>query len=130
MTLITVQSFGFNFRCPDPGSYDLLADVRRRFRNPFEDDALRELTGDHPKVVARVLGEPGAWQYIDGLFYIALALASNGRRPVVIMIGCAGGRHRSRVIANRLGEFLDDYSDHTVRVEHLDDGKPVTASSS
>jgi len=44
---------------------------------------------------------------------------AEGKRYLTIAIGCTGGRHRSVVVAQQLGEHLIE-NGHKVRVRHRD----------
>ena len=88
---------------------DVLVDVREHLRDPHVDPAFRELTGHDRAVMERVLSTPGASALIDALVAAAAALLPGARktgRLVRVAIGCAGGRHRSVVIADAVAARL------------------------
>jgi RNase adaptor protein for sRNA GlmZ degradation len=118
-----LSSFGYCWRVPPRA--DMTVDLRDHFRDPHAVDGLRELTADDPRVTAAVLATPGLAGLIDALCAAARAYLAGGR-PVIIAIGCAGGRHRSAVVAARVGRQLE-LDGVAVTVDHLDIGKPVVS---
>lgn len=97
-TTVTVISFGY-LHGPAPEAHAVI-DVRHHFRDPHVDPALRNLTGADEPVVSAVLGTSGIGALIESLAAIARAFrAGPCPGPLVIAVGCAGGRHRSAVIA-------------------------------
>lgn len=123
---VVVTSFGYLHG--DSPQADITIDTRRHFRNPHHDPHMRELTGLDSSVSEHVLGTAGVAnvvrhaveQVLDLLFDVA------DRRLMVVRlaVGCAGGRHRSVAIAERVAELLRA-ADVGVDVEHRDVGKPV-----
>ena len=104
--VVLVTSFGYLHSTPRA---DVLVDVREHLRDPHVDPAFRELTGHDTAVMERVLATPGAGALIDALVAAAAALlpgACKTGRLVRVAIGCAGGRHRSVVIANAVAARL------------------------
>jgi len=103
---VLVTSFGYLHSTPRA---DVLVDVREHLRDPHVDPAFRELTGHDRAVMERVLSTPGASALIDALVAAAAALLPRARktgRLVRVAIGCAGGRHRSVVIADAVAARL------------------------
>ena len=103
---VLVTSFGYLHSTPRA---DVLVDVREHLRDPHVDPAFRALTGHDTAVMERVLSTPGASALIDALVAAAAALLPGARRTgrlVRVAIGCAGGRHRSVVIADAVAARL------------------------
>ncbi|MGH8919965.1 MAG: RapZ C-terminal domain-containing protein, partial [Actinomycetes bacterium] len=122
-----ITSFGYlHLRERHPRA-DLVVDVREHLRDPHVDPGMRVLTGLDPTVVSKVLTTPGAPGLIDALVHAAGALlpaACRAGRLVTIAIGCAGGRHRSVVIAATVAERLT-HAGWGAEAEHLHLGMPV-----
>lgn len=122
MATITVTSFGFGHAAPPEA--DLTFDARRRLRDPHVDPAMRQLTGHDEIVRNRVLGTPGAETLALNLVATAWDLYRYTGQPVTIAVGCAGGRHRSVVLAELVAAELRGYGIATT-VTHRDVDKPV-----
>ena len=125
---VLVTSFGYLHG--DPPRADVLVDVREHLRDPHVDPAFRELTGHDTAVMERVLATPGASALIDALVAAAAALlpgARKTRRLVRVAIGCAGGRHRSVVIADAVAArlALAGWATWGTEAEHLHLHLPV-----
>ena len=118
MTAVTIVSFGY-LHGPPPEA-DVVVDLRHRLRDPHVDPAFRELTGEDAAVRGKVMNTMGAdgiaWSIAD----LVESLAAAGG-PVTIAIGCAGGRHRSYVMAEWVAELVE--CETTVR--HRDAHLPV-----
>jgi UPF0042 nucleotide-binding protein len=55
--------------------------------------------------------------------YVKFALpyyVNEGKSYLTVAIGCTGGRHRSVMIAERLGDALSDVAGARARVKHRD----------
>ncbi len=104
---VTLLSFGYSFGIPYEA--DLLLDVRF-LPNPFFVEELRHLKGDDPRVADYVLQWEEAREFLErvqGFIQFLLPLyAREGKTQLTIAVGCTGGRHRSMVIVNRLGEIF------------------------
>jgi len=107
---VLVTSFGYlHLHGEPPLKADVLMDVRDHLRDPHVDPTFRELTGHDTAVMERVLATPGASELIDALAAAAAALlpgAQQTGRLIRVAIGCAGGRHRSVVIADAIAARL------------------------
>lgn len=122
---VVVTSFGY-LHGP-PGDADIVVDVRGHFRDPHVNSRLRELTGHDHDVWVNVLNMPGAFDLIAGITLAASALLHPARitdRLIRIAIGCAGGRHRSVVLAESIADRLTTEGWRS-KTEHRDVGKPV-----
>lgn len=117
---VSVVSFGFKYGIPLDA--DLLIDVRF-LPNPFYVEELRPLTGEHPDVQEYIFKNPVAQEFLDKylafLEYILPFYVKEGKRHLVIGVGCTGGQHRSVAIAERIGVFLTEHF-YTMRVRHRD----------
>jgi RNase adapter protein RapZ len=118
---IRLVSFGFKFGSPVDA--DLLFDVRF-IRNPYFEPTLKDLPGSMPAVQSYVFAEPEAEEYVrhvQALLEFCLPrFEREGRSYVTIGVGCTGGRHRSVVIADRLGKLLTERSGLSLDVVHRD----------
>ncbi|HHY26152.1 MAG TPA: RNase adapter RapZ [Desulfitobacterium dehalogenans] len=117
---VSVVSFGFKYGIPL--DVDLLIDVRF-LPNPFYVSELRPLTGEHPQVKDYIFSNPVAQEFVDkylGLLeFILPYYVKEGKRHLVIGVGCTGGQHRSVAIAERIGVFLQERN-YTMSVKHRD----------
>lgn len=117
---VTVASFGFKHGTPLDA--DLLFDVRF-LRNPYYTEELRPLTGQNPLVNDYVMDDERTGAFLDRLYdLVGWSLphyVSEGKAYLTIAIGCTGGRHRSVVVAEKLGTFLRDRG-YRVLVQHRD----------
>jgi UPF0042 nucleotide-binding protein len=104
---IVVQSFAFPRGLPREA--DLVFDLRF-LRNPHWVPELRELTGQDPAVAAYVEADPdfaAFWQRLVGFIVPLLPrYVAEGKKYLTVAVGCTGGRHRSVLVAERLGGHL------------------------
>lgn len=118
--LVTVTSFGFKFGLPLDA--DLIFDVRFLI-NPHYVEALKPYDGRHQAIQEFVLEDPDSGLFLDKLYdLIEFSLpryVGEGKAYLTIAIGCTGGRHRSVVVAERLGQFLQSKGYRTL-VQHRD----------
>ena len=122
---VVVTSFGYLHG--DPPKADLTVDVRHHLRDPHLDPAMREMTGLDVAVIEQVLSTPGANGLIDALVAAASALLPAACRAgwlVTVAIGCAGGRHRSVVLADAVRARLS-LAGWGAETEHLHIGEAV-----
>ena len=104
---VTLLSFGYSLGIPYEA--DLVMDVRF-LPNPYFVEELKRLSGGDCRVAEYVL----QWeetrdflQRMEGFIRFLLPLYKReGKTHLTIAIGCTGGRHRSMVIVNKLGENL------------------------
>ncbi|MDQ1519151.1 MAG: RNase adapter protein RapZ [Actinomycetota bacterium] len=117
---VNVVSFGYKHGLPL--DVDLVFDCRF-LPNPHWVDRLRPLTGTDPDVREYVMRQPLSnefLQHIDDLLAMLLpAFQQEGKSYLSIGIGCTGGRHRSVVIAEELGQRLRRHGVRTA-VRHRD----------
>jgi UPF0042 nucleotide-binding protein len=115
-TLLKVRVFSFGYRWhTDPadlaesGHCEITVDLRVLLRNPIHDPALRQQTGLEPVVRDYVLATPGARGILAAtavLTRAALGPVDRQGLAVTVAFGCAGGRHRSVVLATALRNLL------------------------
>lgn len=121
----TIISFGYKFGLPLDA--DLVLDVRF-LPNPHWVPGLRELTGTDADVRDYVLGKEVTADFLgraQDLFAVLLpGYESEGRHYLTIAVGCTGGRHRSVVLAEQLGTFIQDKG-YPAKVIHRDVERPV-----
>lgn len=118
--MITVLSFGFKYGIPVDS--DLVFDVRF-LPNPFYIPELKQFSGNEEPVKEYVLKHEVTKNFLDKLNDMLGFLLPNyvkeGKRQLIISVGCTGGRHRSVAIANALYEILKEQG-HKATVEHRD----------
>jgi UPF0042 nucleotide-binding protein len=119
----TVISFGYKYGLPLDA--DLVVDCRF-LPNPHWVEELRPHTGQDADVRAYVLGQPAAGEFLEryeGIVRLLLeGYEREGKRYVLLAVGCTGGKHRSvamtEELARRLaGPGLD------VQIQHRDLGR-------
>ena len=108
-SLFEIKIVSFGFKHGIPMDADLVFDVRC-LPNPFYVPELKYKTGNDMEVQDYVMKFPSAVTFFDKLadmmeFLIPLYV-EEGKKSLMIAIGCTGGHHRSVTIANRLGDFL------------------------
>jgi UPF0042 nucleotide-binding protein len=118
--VITVLSFGFKYGIPVDS--DLVFDVRF-LPNPYYIPELKKYSGNDKPVRDYVLDFEGTKTFIDKLQDMLIYLIPNykkeGKRQLIVSIGCTGGRHRSVAIANKIYEILE-HSGYKVNIDHRD----------
>lgn len=106
---ITLVSFGFPSGLPQEA--DLVIDVRF-LRNPHYIPDLREKTGLDPAVRTYISEDPDFpefYERVGGLIEFLLPrFVREGKKYVMIAIGCTGGKHRSVSFVEMLGTRLSD----------------------
>jgi UPF0042 nucleotide-binding protein len=104
---VQVVSFGHKFG--NPQNLDLMFDVRH-LPNPFFEPKLKDLVGDDPRIVKFLRQHPEVDETVDRFYglldYLLPFYKREGKAYLTVGIGCTGGRHRSVMVANRLGELL------------------------
>ena len=118
--MITVLSFGFKYGIPVDS--DLVFDVRF-IPNPFYIPELKQFSGMDEPVKAYVLKHEVTSNFLEKLNDMFEFLIPNyvkeGKRQLIIAIGCTGGRHRSVAITNAVYESLKAKG-QKVTMEHRD----------
>ncbi|WP_125154017.1 RNase adapter RapZ [Clostridium rectalis] len=118
--MITIVSFGFKYGIPLDS--DLVFDVRF-LPNPYYIQELKYFSGNDKPVRDYVMSYGETIQFIDKLEDMLVFLIPNylkeGKRQLIVSIGCTGGRHRSVAIANALFSRLNK-SGNKVNIDHRD----------
>ncbi|MDR0929436.1 MAG: RNase adapter RapZ [Oscillospiraceae bacterium] len=119
---IKVELTSFGFKRGHPRDADLVLDVRF-LPNPFYIDDIRFQTGLQSGVREYVLGAPVTQTFLakslDMLAFLLPNYQNEGKRRLIIGVGCTGGAHRSVAIAEALGEGLRHIG-YRAKVQHRD----------
>jgi RNase adaptor protein for sRNA GlmZ degradation len=131
---VVVYSFGYLHEAGIPGRItgerpEFVVDVRNLFRDPHCDPSFRQLTGRDDAVRARVLDQAGAIEFVQMQAATVASLIpsverATQRRLLRVAIGCAGGRHRSVVLAESLAILLNQ-RDIGAEITHVHIRRPV-----
>ncbi len=117
---IKVISFGFKHGIPVDA--DMVFDVRC-FPNPFYIPELREKTGNDKEVQDYVMNNTSAVEYLkkieEMIDYLIPVFSGEGRKMLIVAIGCTGGHHRSVTFAKKLTDYVKSIG-HTASVVHRD----------
>jgi len=120
---LTLMSFGYKYGLPVDA--DLVADCRF-LPNPHWVEELRPHTGQDPDVRAYVLDQPSAGEFLEryeGVVRLLLeGYEREGKRYVLLAVGCTGGKHRSVAMTEELGRRLAGPG-VDVQVQHRDLGR-------
>lgn len=118
--IITVLSFGFKYGIPVDS--DLVFDVRF-LPNPFYIPDLKHYSGNETPVSEYVMSFPQTKEFVDKLHdmlkFLIPSYLKEGKRQLIISIGCTGGRHRSVTIANEIYKRLKS-DGQIVNIDHRD----------
>ena len=118
---VTVLSFGFKYGLPLDA--DMVFDIRF-LPTPYYVEERRPMSGEDQQVQEYIAQWPeteGFWDRMLSLVNFVLPqYMKEGRRQVVIAIGCTGGRHRSVYLANRLYKELQAQTSYGVTLEQRD----------
>lgn len=118
---ISLISFGHKFGTPQ--NPDILFDVRF-LPNPYFIPELKPLKGTDAIVSDFVLGNEEAREFLSRvehlLDFLVPQYIKEGRKYLVIGIGCTGGRHRSPVIAEYLAKHISKIHSLQPNVIHRD----------
>lgn len=113
--IISIISFGYKYGIPF--SSDILFDVRF-LRNPYFVPEFREMTGKEPPVRDYVFETADAREFMakieDLLDFLVPKFVEEGKTYLTVSIGCTGGKHRSVAIAERLAQYLEGRSIHSL----------------
>lgn len=122
---VTVLSFGFKYGIPMDS--DLVFDVRF-IPNPFYIPELKPFSGKDEPVRKYVLEQEETKGFmtrtIDMMEFLIPNYVKEGKRQLIISIGCTGGRHRSVAIAEELYRSLLS-KNFNASVEHRDVSEDV-----
>lgn len=123
---ITVVSFGFKYGIPMDS--DLVFDVRF-LPNPFYIPELKPFSGNDEPVKKYVLEKDETKEFMskieDMLKFLIPNYVKEGKRQLIVSIGCTGGRHRSVAIANAIYETLNN-DGFKATIEHRDVNEDVS----
>ena len=115
-----IMSFGYKRGIPRES--DLVFDVRF-LPNPFYIKEIRAYTGQEPPVRDYVMGKEETCAFLVHLYalvdYLIPLYQKEGKRRLMIAIGCTGGAHRSVAISEALGAHLRAMGQN-VNVTHRD----------
>ena len=115
-----IMSFGYKRGIPRES--DLVFDVRF-LPNPFYIKDIRAFTGLEAPVRDYVLGKEETRSFLSHLYamvdYLIPLYQREGKRRLMVAIGCTGGAHRSVAISEALGAHLRALG-QTVNVTHRD----------
>jgi UPF0042 nucleotide-binding protein len=115
-----VISFGYKFGIPLDA--DIVLDVRF-LPNPYWVEDLRDLTGLDDGVKEYVRSHDVTEEFLlrarDLLAVLLPGYQAEGRHYLTVAIGCTGGRHRSVVLAESIGELIREKG-FGVKVIHRD----------
>ncbi|WP_035292324.1 RNase adapter RapZ [Clostridium sp. KNHs214] len=124
--MITVLSFGFKYGIPLDS--DLVFDVRF-LPNPYYIPELKQYSGNDSSVRDYVMDFKETTDFVkkleDMLNFLIPNYIKEGKRQLIISIGCTGGRHRSVTIANAMYQKLRDKG-HNVTIDHRDINEDVS----
>ncbi len=119
--IVEVISFGYKFGIPL--ECDLTFDVRF-IENPFYVSSLKEFSGLNDNVRDFVLTKDESKIFLDKVCDLIDFLLPNyireGRKELVIGIGCTGGKHRSVAISEEIYRRLHKYEKYKLVIEHRD----------
>jgi len=115
-----VMSFGFKRGLPRQA--DLVVDVRF-LPNPFYIESLCRHSGLDEDVRDFVMDHPTTQEFMarwkEMLSFLIPHYREEGKRRLVIAVGCTGGQHRSVAIAEAIGAFLREM-DLPTEINHRD----------
>ena len=119
---IRTEVMSFGFKRGIPRESDLVFDVRF-LPNPFYIREIRAYTGLEAPVRDYVLEKPETKAFLTHLYgmidYLLPLYQKEGKRRLMIAVGCTGGAHRSVAISEALGEHLRAIG-KPVTVKHRD----------
>lgn len=99
----------FAYKNGIPPEADLVLDVRF-LPNPYFVQELTALSGEDPPVKEYVLGQGETQAFLARLYefldFLLPRYQQEGKSHLTVAVGCTGGRHRSVVIVQSLGEHL------------------------
>ncbi len=117
---IAIISFGYKFGIPVDS--DLVFDTRF-LPNPFYVDKLRDKTGKTKNVRDFVLNSLETEKFLEKLYefidYLMPNFMEEGKSYLTISLGCTGGKHRSVVLAEKMGDHLKSRNCNVI-INHRD----------
>lgn len=117
-----VEIMSFGYKRGIPRESDLVFDVRF-LPNPYYIREIRAYTGLEAPVRDYVLGKEETQAFLRHLYdlvdYLIPLYQREGKRRLMIAVGCTGGAHRSTAISEALGQHLRA-AGHSVNVTHRD----------
>lgn len=118
--MITVVSFGFKYGIPVDS--DLVFDVRF-LPNPYYIPELKHYSGLEKPVSDYVMRFEETQTFVkkldDMLEFLIPSYIKEGKRQLIVSIGCTGGRHRSVTIADAIYKNLKLHG-HKANLDHRD----------
>jgi len=118
--VINLTSFGYRYGLPPDA--DMVLDVRF-LPNPYFVNGLKKLDGSEKRVQDYVLDSEEGGIFLQKLFklmdYLIPLYEEEGKANINIALGCTGGRHRSVVILNQLGEYFSG-KNYLANIKHRD----------
>lgn len=122
---LSVRCMSFGFKYGVAAEADLMFDLRC-LPNPFYVDELRPLTGLDSRIKDYVLNNDITDEFKKRLLsFLDCSLplyCAEGKSQLVIAVGCTGGKHRSVVFAELIGEYLKN-KHYSVNISHRDISK-------
>lgn len=119
---LRVRIVSFGFKHGVPADADLVFDVRF-LRNPHYVPRLKPKPGTHAAVRDYVLSDAETQEFLETmrnfLAYLLPRYEREGKAYLTVAIGCTGGRHRSVVLGEVLGQWFIEQG-HRTTVEHRD----------
>lgn len=119
---LRVRIVSFGFKHGVPADADLVFDVRF-LRNPHYVPRLKPKPGTHADVREYVLSDAETQEFLETmrnfLAYLLPRYEREGKAYLTVGIGCTGGRHRSVVLSEVLGQWFTEQG-YRATVEHRD----------
>lgn len=119
--IVQIISFGYKYGIPI--ECDLTFDVRF-IENPFYIESLKNFTGLDKGVKDFVLEKEEAKIFLNKINDLIVFLLPNyikeGKKQLIIGVGCTGGQHRSVVVSEELYSMLSKFENYKVIIEHRD----------
>jgi UPF0042 nucleotide-binding protein len=119
---LAVNVVSFGYRHGVPTGVDMVFDARF-LPNPNYVPHLKAKTGNHKKVAEYLLRSPACKEFIakieDLLNFLLPQFTKEGKSYLTVAFGCTGGRHRSVVLANVVGNHLVEQGFDT-NISHRD----------
>jgi len=120
----SVHFLSFGFKYGTPIDADLLFDVRF-LPNPFYVEHMRPMTGLDQEVSSYVLNWSDTQKFNDKIIelfnFLIPQYKKEGKRQLVIAIGCTGGQHRSVTLVEHYAKLFSEQC--TTHITHRDINK-------